>query len=318
MNEGFAVCLSSCTDHTVLWSGPAQLPRLRIQNLGVNILLVKETDVRGAHRLQVQLLASNSVWRRDLLEDKSILEQTLHWVTEQTDGCPWTCVCKILRVFLRCTGALAVLCLRQFRVQHCSSLSRLDLPFSDTHGRSSMFELRTHPYSPLIALESCNPAPPPPKLEDKFEFLTYQMTAISTYYVWPSLVNASPSVPCFPKLIGIIHKWRILKTRTWIIIENPQPPILKVDQWRRLLILYFSLFQLGVRITIHRYPLWLIEYLGHIRPFCVLAPRLVREPKNVVVTFITGSNVLEKTRAEVSRQFLDNSSDSAEALQRIR
>jgi hypothetical protein len=61
-----------------------------------------------------------------------------------------------------------------------------------------------------------------------------------------------------------------------------------------------------------------IAYLGHIRPFCVLAPRLVREQKNVVVTFIVGSNVLEKTRAEVSRQFLDDSSDSAEALQRIR
>ena len=61
-----------------------------------------------------------------------------------------------------------------------------------------------------------------------------------------------------------------------------------------------------------------IEYLGHIRPFCVLAPRLVREQKNVVVTFMVGSHVLEKTRAEISRQFLDDSSDGAEALHRIR
>ena len=58
--------------------------------------------------------------------------------------------------------------------------------------------------------------------------------------------------------------------------------------------------------------------LGHIRPFCVLAPRLVREQENVVVTFMVAPDALEKTRAEVSRQFLGESSDSAEALQRIR
>ena len=58
--------------------------------------------------------------------------------------------------------------------------------------------------------------------------------------------------------------------------------------------------------------------LGHIRPFCVLAPRLVRERENVVVTFMVGSQVLEKTRAEVSRQFLDKSPESVKALQRIR
>ena len=54
------------------------------------------------------------------------------------------------------------------------------------------------------------------------------------------------------------------------------------------------------------------------RPFSVLASRLVREQKNVVVTFMVGSHVLEKTRAEVSRQLHDESSDTAEALQRIR
>ena len=57
---------------------------------------------------------------------------------------------------------------------------------------------------------------------------------------------------------------------------------------------------------------------GHIRPLCVFAARLVREQENVVVTFMVGAHVLEKTRAEVSRQFPDESSDSAEALQRIR
>ena len=58
--------------------------------------------------------------------------------------------------------------------------------------------------------------------------------------------------------------------------------------------------------------------LGHIRPFCVLALRLVREQENVVVTFMVGPHVLEKTRTEVSRQFLDESSDIAKALKRIR
>ena len=60
------------------------------------------------------------------------------------------------------------------------------------------------------------------------------------------------------------------------------------------------------------------QILGHIRPFCVLAARLVREQENVVLTFMVAPDVLEKTRAEVSRQFLDESSDSVEALHRIR
>ena len=58
--------------------------------------------------------------------------------------------------------------------------------------------------------------------------------------------------------------------------------------------------------------------LGHIRPFCVLATRLVREQENVVVTFLVALHVLEKTRAEVLRQLLDEPSDRVEALQRIR
>ena len=62
------------------------------------------------------------------------------------------------------------------------------------------------------------------------------------------------------------------------------------------------------------------QILGHIRPFCVLAARLVREHENAMVTLMVSPDVLEKTRGEVSRQFLDESSesDSARALQRIR
>ena len=58
--------------------------------------------------------------------------------------------------------------------------------------------------------------------------------------------------------------------------------------------------------------------LGHIRPFCVLATRLVREQENAVVTFIVGPHVLEKTRTEVSRQFHDESSDAAQVRKRFR
>jgi hypothetical protein len=60
------------------------------------------------------------------------------------------------------------------------------------------------------------------------------------------------------------------------------------------------------------------QILGHTRAFCVLAPRLVRERDNVVVTFMVSPYALEKIRTEVSRQFLDKSSGSAEALKRIR
>ena len=57
--------------------------------------------------------------------------------------------------------------------------------------------------------------------------------------------------------------------------------------------------------------------LGHIRPFCVLAQRLVREQESVVVTFMVDPNSLEKIQDEVSRlSFL--SSDGAQVPQRIR
>lgn len=57
---------------------------------------------------------------------------------------------------------------------------------------------------------------------------------------------------------------------------------------------------------------------GHVRPFCILATRFVREQESIVLTFIVAPHMLEKTRAEVSRQFRDKSSESSKALQRIR
>ncbi|KAF8802209.1 UDP-Glycosyltransferase/glycogen phosphorylase [Phlegmacium glaucopus] len=57
---------------------------------------------------------------------------------------------------------------------------------------------------------------------------------------------------------------------------------------------------------------------GHVRPFTVLATRLVFEQENVVVTFIVAPHILEKTRAEISRHFRDESLENSNALQRIR
>jgi hypothetical protein len=58
--------------------------------------------------------------------------------------------------------------------------------------------------------------------------------------------------------------------------------------------------------------------IGHIRPFGVLATRLVREQETIIATFIVAPHLLVKTRTEVSRQFLDEPSESSKALQRIR
>jgi len=57
---------------------------------------------------------------------------------------------------------------------------------------------------------------------------------------------------------------------------------------------------------------------GHVRPLSVLATRLVREQETVVLTFIVAPNLLDKTRAEISRHFRNGSSESSKALQRIR
>ena len=58
--------------------------------------------------------------------------------------------------------------------------------------------------------------------------------------------------------------------------------------------------------------------IGHVRPLCALATRLVREQEAIIATIIVASQVLDKTRTEVSRQFLDGPSGSSKALQRIR
>ena len=58
--------------------------------------------------------------------------------------------------------------------------------------------------------------------------------------------------------------------------------------------------------------------IGHIRPFCALATRLVREQGTIIVTFIVPPLLLDKTRIEVSRQFLDELSGFQKALQRVR
>ena len=55
--------------------------------------------------------------------------------------------------------------------------------------------------------------------------------------------------------------------------------------------------------------------IGHIRPFSILATRLVLEQENVVVTFIVSPDFLDKTVTEISRQFLNEPSKD---LQRIR
>ena len=58
--------------------------------------------------------------------------------------------------------------------------------------------------------------------------------------------------------------------------------------------------------------------IGHIRSFCALATQLVREQETIIATFIVAPRVLDKTRTEVSHQFLDEPSETLKALQRIR
>ena len=119
---------------------------------------------------------------------------------------------------------------------------------------------------------------------------------------------------------------RILKTFTTPqILENTTLPSffqfeVQCHRWIPLTFC-FILFQLGVRFIIHHYALFRIFtrcLIGHIRPFCALATRLAREQENIIVTFIVTPHLLDKTKTEVSRQFLDEPSESSKALQRIR
>ena len=58
--------------------------------------------------------------------------------------------------------------------------------------------------------------------------------------------------------------------------------------------------------------------IGHIRPFCALATRLVRGQETIIVTLIVSPHELNKTKTEVSHLFVDEPSDASKALERIR
>jgi hypothetical protein len=64
----------------------------------------------------------------------------------------------------------------------------------------------------------------------------------------------------------------------------------------------------------------MVTFIGHVRPLCILATRLVLEEENVVVTLIVAPQVLDKSRTDVSRQLqaLNEPSVTSKALQRIR
>ena len=120
----------------------------------------------------------------------------------------------------------------------------------------------------------------------------------------------------------LIHR---VKTRR--STRNPAPFDLEriSSTWNQchqqiLLTFCFCPLYFGVGILINCYAFLIQGYypIGHIRPFSVLASRLVREREDVVVTFIVAPHVLDKTRAEISRQFYDEPLESSKALQRIR
>ncbi|PPQ89615.1 hypothetical protein CVT25_012532 [Psilocybe cyanescens] len=56
---------------------------------------------------------------------------------------------------------------------------------------------------------------------------------------------------------------------------------------------------------------------GHVRPFCVLAARLVLENDNVVVTLLLSPNLLDKAQAEISAEFRDRETQSRRRRVRV-
>ncbi|KAH9476235.1 UDP-glycosyltransferase 74G1 [Psilocybe cubensis] len=56
---------------------------------------------------------------------------------------------------------------------------------------------------------------------------------------------------------------------------------------------------------------------GHVRPFCILAARLVQANENVVVTMILVPPFLKKAHAEISAEFRDTASESARSRLRV-
>ncbi|KAF9552859.1 UDP-Glycosyltransferase/glycogen phosphorylase [Agrocybe pediades] len=69
--------------------------------------------------------------------------------------------------------------------------------------------------------------------------------------------------------------------------------------------------QQPAHIVFSSIPAW-----GHARPFCILAARLVKEYKNVIVTIILTPNLLSKAQAEASSEL--RGTDDESVLRRIR
>ena len=152
---------------------------------------------------------------------------------------------------------------------------------------------------------ACNPAPP--KLE---------VTFVSWDTKWQPYQSVGLNFAVSPNWLKGSTRYRVLKTHTWKL-ETQNPIWSSMPSTKTSHFLIFSLPAWGKNYHWSLYDFWHIEILGHIRPFCVLAHRLVSEQENVVVTFMVGPNSLEKIRTEISRLIL-LSSDRAQVLQRIR
>jgi len=57
-------------------------------------------------------------------------------------------------------------------------------------------------------------------------------------------------------------------------------------------------------------------YIGHARPFCVLAARLVKENKNLIITIVLAPTLLSKAQREVASELRGDADESI--LRRIR
>lgn len=60
----------------------------------------------------------------------------------------------------------------------------------------------------------------------------------------------------------------------------------------------------------------LCEFTGHVRPFCVLAARLVKEYHDCVVTMLLAPSLLKKAEDEVDSELQDGASE--ETRKRVR
>lgn len=53
----------------------------------------------------------------------------------------------------------------------------------------------------------------------------------------------------------------------------------------------------------------LIQLIGHIKPLCVFASRVVAERDQAVVTILLAPNIIDKALAELSEIFIDGASE---------